>query len=181
MSECFPRRTIVRDMRLTALWKVWLLQAALILLVSSPAQVGILSSAGSGAIAPLAWGGVALYCVGIFFEWVGDWQLARFKAEPANEGKVMNAGLWRYTRHPNYFGDACAWWGIFAVAFSIDPGAVIWTVPGPLFLTFTLVKWSGAAMTEEGMRAKYGEEFVKYTRRTSAFVPLPPRTPGTSA
>ncbi len=112
---------------------------------------------------------------------MGDWQLARFKADPANEGAVMNSGLWRYTRHPNYFGDACAWWGIFAVAISIDPGAVIWTLPGPVFLTFTLVKWSGAAMTEEGMREKYGEEFVKYTRRTSAFIPLPPRTTGTSA
>ena len=62
----------------------------------------------------------------------------------------MKSGLWQYTRHPNYFGDACAWWGIFAVALGIDPGAVIWTLPGPLFLTFTLVKWSGAAMTEEG-------------------------------
>ncbi|MWV26608.1 DUF1295 domain-containing protein [Aurantiacibacter rhizosphaerae] len=159
---------------LTALWKVWLLQAALIMLVSSPAQVGILAASGAGAIGPLAWMGMALYCTGIFFEWVGDWQLARFKADPANQGKVMNTGLWRYTRHPNYFGDACAWWGIFAVALSIDFGAVIWTLPGPLFLTFTLVKWSGAAMTEDAMRDKYGEDFARYTRRTSAFIPLPP-------
>ncbi len=160
----------------TALWKVFLLQGVLIMLVSSPAQVGIHAAADPQPMPAFAWSGVALYLVGIFFEWVGDWQLARFKADPANEGKVMDKGLWRYTRHPNYFGDACAWWGIFIVAMTIAPGAVIWTLPGPLFLTFTLVKWSGAAMTEKGMRDKYGKDFADYTRRTSAFIPLPPRT-----
>ncbi|MGB3796454.1 MAG: DUF1295 domain-containing protein [Alteraurantiacibacter sp.] len=164
---------------LTALWKVWLLQAALIMLVSSPAQVGILAGNGVDRLSPLAWAGIALYLVGIAFEWVGDWQLARFKSDPANDGKVMKSGLWRYTRHPNYFGDACAWWGIFAVALSIAP-AVIWTLPGPIFLTFTLIKWSGAAMTEKGMRNKYGEEFAQYTQRTSAFVPMPPKSPAKS-
>ena len=88
------------------------------MLVSSPAQVGILSSTGSGGCPARMGRRGAVWC-GIFFEWVGDWQLARFKADPANEGAVMKSGLWRYTRHPNYFGDACAWWGIFAVAFSI--------------------------------------------------------------
>ncbi|RIV83886.1 DUF1295 domain-containing protein [Aurantiacibacter zhengii] len=161
---------------ITALWKVFLLQGALIMLVSSPAQVGILAAYSEQPLSNWAWAGVALYLVGIFFEWVGDWQLARFKADPDNEGKVMDKGLWRYTRHPNYFGDACAWWGIFTVAMTIAPGAVIWTLPGPLFLTFTLVKWSGAAMTEKGMRNKYGKDFADYTRRTSAFIPLPPRT-----
>lgn len=158
----------------TALWKVFLLQGVLIMLVSSPAQVGILDAANPQPIPALAWAGVALYLVGIFFEWVGDWQLDRFKADPVNAGKVMDKGLWRYTRHPNYFGDACAWWGIFIAAMAIAPGAVIWTLPGPLFLTFTLVKWSGAAMTEKGMRNKYGDAFADYTKRTSAFIPLPP-------
>ncbi len=155
----------------TALWKVWLLQAVLILLVSSPAQLGILASDTAQTPGPLAWAGIALYALGLCFEWLGDWQLARFKADPANRGRVMDRGLWRYTCHPNYFGDACVWWGIWLVAMSVSPQAVIWTLPGPLFLTFTLVKWSGAAMTEAGMREKYGAEFADYVRRTPAFVP----------
>lgn len=160
---------------MAALKKVFLLQAALILLVSSPAQVGILAAWEGQYLPLLGWPGIALYAVGLFFEWVGDWQLARFKADPSNEGKVMDEGLWRYTRHPNYFGDACVWWGIFIVALSIAPGAVIWTLPGPLFLTFTLVKWSGAGMTEDAMRDKYGEDFARYAERTSAFIPAPPK------
>ncbi|RJY09379.1 DUF1295 domain-containing protein [Aurantiacibacter aquimixticola] len=161
---------------LTSLWKVWLLQAALIMLVSSPAQVGILA-ASDAPITAWALPGIALYLLGIFFEWVGDWQLARFKADPSNEGKVMNEGLWRYTRHPNYFGDACAWWGIWLVAASVDLSAALWTLPGPIFLTFTLVKWSGAAMTEDAMDEKYGDDFARYKRRTSAFIPMPPKEP----
>merc|ERR1712173_336529 len=94
-----------------ALTKIWLGQAFLLFLVSSPAQLGILSSEAPAPLAGTAWAGVALYLVGITFEWLGDWQLARFKADPANKGEVMDEGLWRYTRHPNYFGDACAWWG----------------------------------------------------------------------
>ncbi|WP_120077357.1 DUF1295 domain-containing protein [Aurantiacibacter odishensis] len=160
---------------LTALWKVFLLQGVLIMVVSSPAQVGILAAGDRIGLPDLAWAGIALYAVGLFFEWVGDWQLARFKADPANKGKVMDKGLWRYTRHPNYFGDACVWWGIFIVALSIAPGAVIWTLPGPLFLTFTLVKWSGAGMTEAAMRDKYGEDFAAYVERTSGFIPRPPK------
>jgi len=159
---------------ITALWKVFLLQGVLIMLVSSPAQVGILASEYDQPLPHWAWAGIALYLVGLFFEWVGDWQLARFKADPANEGKVMDHGLWRYTRHPNYFGDACVWWGIWLTAMSVAPSAVLWTLPGPLFLTFTLVKWSGAAMTEKGMADKYGRGFAAYVRRTSAFLPLPP-------
>lgn len=158
-----------------ALTKVFLLQTALIMLVSSPAQIGILAAREGQSLWFWAWPGIALYAVGLFFEWVGDWQLARFKADPANEGEVMDEGLWRYTRHPNYFGDACAWWGIFIVAMSIAPGAVIWTLPGPVFLTFTLVKWSGAGMTEDAMHGKYGESFARYVRRTPAFIPGPPK------
>jgi steroid 5-alpha reductase family enzyme len=158
-----------------ALWKVFALQGALIMLVSSPMQVGILAAEPGQLLGPWAWPGLALYAVGMVFEVLGDWQLARFKADPANAGKVMDKGLWRYTRHPNYFGDACAWWGVWLVALSVAPAAVVWTLPGPLFLTFTLVKWSGAAMTEAGMHEKYGAEFADYVRRTPAFVPWLPR------
>src|SRR3546814_6481668 len=94
---------------IAALTKVWLMQAVLLFMVSSPAQVGILAGRNEAPLTGLALAGLALYLVGIFFEWVGDWQLARFKADPANAGKVLDTGLLRYTRHPNYFGDFAAW------------------------------------------------------------------------
>ena len=147
----------------------------LLFAVSSPAQVGVLASDGARDIPLLAWAGFALWLVGIAFEWTGDEQLAQFKADPANRGKVMDRGLWRYTRHPNYFGDACAWWGITLAAFAADWQAALWTLPGPVFLTFTLVRWSGAAMTERGMAEKYGDDFAGYVRRTPAFVPWFPK------
>ena len=159
---------------LSALFKIWLGQALLLFLVSSPAQVGILAAGEDSGITGLAWIGLALYLVGIFFEWVGDWQLAKFKADPANKGEVMDKGLWRYTRHPNYFGDACAWWGIWLVTASISWDIALWTVAGPIFLTFTLVKWSGVALLEKGLKhSRPGYE--EYKKRTSAFIPLPPK------
>ena len=160
---------------LAALVKVWLGQAVLLFLVSSPAQLGILGAAAPAHFTPLAWSGLALYGVGIFFEWVGDWQLAQFKADPANEGEVLDTGLWRYTRHPNYFGDACAWWGIWLVCAAVDPWLALYTVAGPIFLTFTLTKWSGAALLENGMKKKRGDKYADYIERTSAFVPWPPK------
>lgn len=161
-----------------ALTKVWLMQAVLLFLVSSPAQVGILVSGDPAPITPLAWVGVAIYLVGIFFEWVGDWQLARFKADPANHGKVLDTGLWRYTRHPNYFGDFAAWWGIWLVCASAGWDYALYTVAGPLFLSFTLTKWSGVALLEKGMDRTKGDKYADYKRRTSAFIPLPPKSPG---
>lgn len=158
----------------TTLTKIWLGQAVLLFLVSSPAQAGILAAGGENRLTVLAIVGTVLYLVGIFFEWVGDWQLARFKANPANKDLVMDRGLWRYTRHPNYFGDACAWWGIWLVASGISWEVALWTVAGPIFLTFTLIKWSGAALLEKGMKhSRPGYE--EYKRRTSAFVPMPPK------
>lgn len=158
-----------------ALTKVWLMQALLLFLVSSPAQVGILASSEPAPLTALAWAGVAVYLVGIFFEWVGDWQLARFKANPANEGKVLDGGLWRYTRHPNYFGDFAAWWGIWLVCASAGWDYALYTVAGPLFLSFTLTRWSGVALLEKGMDRSKGDRYADYKRRTSAFIPLPPR------
>ena len=157
-----------------ALTKIWLGQAVLLFLVSSPAQVGILASDEATEAGLLTLAGIALYLVGIFFEWVGDWQLSRFKADPANKGEVMDKGLWHYTRHPNYFGDACVWWGIWLVVASVSLEVALWTVAGPIFLTFTLVKWSGAALLEKSMKhTRPGYE--EYKQRTSAFVPLPPK------
>lgn len=160
---------------IAALTKVWLGQAVLLFLVSSPAQVGILAAGAMDTLAPLAWAGMALYAIGIFFEWTGDWQLAQFKADPKNQGRILDTGLWRYTRHPNYFGDACAWWGIWLVTASVGWEWALYTVAGPIFLTFTLTKWSGAALLEAGMKKKRGDAYADYVRRTSPFFPRPPK------
>lgn len=160
-----------------ALTKIFLGQAVLLFMVCLPAQLGILSSAEPAAILPLAWAGLALWCAGMFFEVVGDWQLKQFKADPGNEGAVMDKGLWRYTRHPNYFGDACVWWGIWLAAASLGWEIAAWSVIGPIFLTFTLTKWSGAPLLEGGMR-KRRPKYAEYIERTSGFIPMPPKKTG---
>lgn len=159
-----------------ALYKVWLMQAVLLFLVSSPAQVGILAASDPAPIGPLAWFGIAVFLIGIFFEWVGDWQLSRFKADPANDGKVLDTGLWRYTRHPNYFGDFMAWWGIWFVCACVGLEYAAYTIAGPIFLTFTLTKWSGVTLLEKGMDKSKGDKYADYKRRTSAFFPMPPKS-----
>jgi len=158
-----------------ALTRVWLMQAVLLFVVSSPAQVGILASPEPSPITPLGWAGFALWCVGVFFEWVGDWQLARFKADPANKGYVLDTGLWRYTRHPNYFGDFCAWWGIWLTCASAGWEYAAATVIGPLFLSYTLTSWSGVPLLEKNLHKTKGNKYAVYERRTSAFFPWPPR------
>ncbi len=158
-----------------ALTRVWLMQAVLLFMVSSPAQVGIIASGDPAPITPLAWGGFALWSVGVFFEWVGDWQLSRFRANPANKGHVLDTGLWRYTRHPNYFGDFCAWWGIWLTCAAAGWGYAAATVIGPIFLSFTLTKWSGVPLLEKGLNKTKGNKYAVYERRTSAFFPMPPQ------
>ena len=149
-------------------------QAVLLFLTCLPAQLGVLASPAPAPLGPLAWAGLALWSVGVFFEWVGDWQLARFRADPASKGKVLDSGLWRYTRHPNYFGDTCAWWGIWLAAAEAGWMVAAVSVIGPLFLTFTLTKWSGKPLLEKGM-AKRRPEYAAYVERTSGFVPWPPK------
>ncbi|MEC9109637.1 MAG: DUF1295 domain-containing protein, partial [Pseudomonadota bacterium] len=109
---------------------------------------------------------------GTLFETVGDLQLVRFKRNPENQGQVMDRGLWRYTRHPNYFGDACAWWGIWLVAAETSTG--LWSVVGPMLLTWTLAKWSGAP-TIEGKMTRTKPGYADYVARTSGFVPWFPK------
>ncbi len=173
------RRMLAKDREqgrfaVAALTKVFLGQSVLLFIVSSPAQYGILEAGSLTPLSGLALVGAALWLVGILFEWVGDWQLARFKADPANAGQVMDRGLWRYTRHPNYFGDACVWWGIWIAAASAGWWVAAATVIGPLFLTFTLTRWSGAPLLEGGMK-KSRPGYAAYKARTSAFFPLPPK------
>ena len=152
-----------------ALWKVYGLQAAIAWLVSLPVQVALFVPRPPG---PLCWAGTALWAVGLSFEAVGDWQLTRFRADPANRGTVLDHGLWRYTRHPNYFGDACVWWGLFLCAADTPLGWA--TVLSPLAMTYLLVNGSGKPMLERQLKeAKPG--YAEYVARTSGFLPLPPR------
>jgi steroid 5-alpha reductase family enzyme len=151
-----------------ALRKVFLLQAGLIWLISVPVQAGMFERGGPGW---LVYGGLAVWACGLAFEGIGDWQLARFKADPASRGTVMDRGLWRYTRHPNYFGDACVWWGLFLISCGSWLGLL--TIYAPVLMTFLLAAGSGKPITEERLSARPG--YAEYVRRTSGFVPLPPR------
>ncbi|GHJ43778.1 membrane protein [Catellatospora sp. TT07R-123] len=153
-----------------ALRMVYLLQAAVMLFISLPVQFAQYDAA------PPDWWlapGVALWAVGLFFEAVGDAQLVRFTADPANRGKVLDTGLWRYTRHPNYFGDTCVWWGLWLLA-AAGGWAGAATVLSPLLMTWLLVARTGKPLLEAGLvrrRPGYGA----YIDRTSGFIPLPPR------
>ncbi|MDT9013758.1 DUF1295 domain-containing protein [Novosphingobium sp. APW14] len=157
-----------------ALTKVFAPQAVLLYLTCLPAQLGVLVSPEPAAIGPLALAGATLWLVGMVFEAVGDAQLKAFRADPASKGKVLDTGLWRYTRHPNYFGDCCVWWGIWLAAASAGPWIALASLPGPLFLTFTLTKWSGKPLLEKGL-AKTRPGYADYVARTSGFIPWPPR------
>ncbi len=149
-------------------------QAVLLFLTCLPAQLGILASGTPAAIGPLGWAGAALWLTGMVFEVVGDAQLKAFRANPANQGKVLDTGLWRYTRHPNYFGDTCVWWGIWLVAAEAGTGVALASLIGPVFLTFTLTRWSGKPLLEKGL-AKSRPGYAEYVARTSGFIPWPPR------
>ncbi len=115
--------------------------------------------------------GVLVWLVGFYFEAAGDLQLARFKADPANSGRVMDRGVWRFTRHPNYFGDAAQWWGFWLLAAAAQGGW--WTFISPLLMTFFLLRVSGVALLEKTLNTRPGYE--EYVRRTSAFIPWFPR------
>jgi steroid 5-alpha reductase family enzyme len=156
------------NFRTKALWRVFGIQALLAWVISIP----LFGAVGSNA--PLGWldyAGIALWAIGFIFEAGGDWQLSRFLKNPENRGQVMNRGLWRYTRHPNYFGDFCIWWGFYLLA--LGAGAW-WTFYGPLLMTGLLLKVSGVALLEKDI----GERrpgYADYIRRTNAFFPGPPK------
>jgi steroid 5-alpha reductase family enzyme len=156
---------------LYALRSIYLLQGALAFVIAAPIMVGGFEAHTVGFI---AWIGVALWIVGVFFEAVGDAQMERWRADPAHKGKVIDVGLWRYTRHPNYFGDACVWWGIFLVAADSWPGVL--TLPAPVLMTLLLTKGSCARILEKHMSQREGWD--EYAARTSMFMPLPPKRRG---
>jgi steroid 5-alpha reductase family enzyme len=154
---------------LVSLGTVFLLQGSLLWIVSLPLQAA--AARASDALGPLDLAGAALWAAGFLFEAVGDWQLARFRADPANRGKVMDRGLWALTRHPNYFGDATLWWGLGLLG--VAAGAP-WTLAGPVLMTFLLLKVSGVALLEKDIAGRR-PEYRAYAARTSAFVPWFPR------
>jgi steroid 5-alpha reductase family enzyme len=170
-----PRYGKMRAERPGSFWwysylQVFLLQALLLWLVSAP----IAGAVGGGSGHELgAWDfiGLAVWLFGFFWEVVGDMQLALFKRDPANRGRVMDKGLWRYSRHPNYFGEAVLWWGTWLVAAGAHG---YWSVYGPVLITVLLLRVSGVTLLEKNLaRSKPGYE--EYKARTSSFVPWPPR------
>ena len=150
-------------------FQVFMLQGIFMLIISSP-LVLVNRSPESGLTLLDALGGI-LWFIGFLFEAVGDYQLKRFKQKPESKGKIMTTGLWKYARHPNYFGEATLWWGIWLIALSVDSG---WAaIISPLTISFLLLKVSGVKMIEK----KYAgnEEFAAYARRTSPFFPWFPK------
>lgn len=167
-----PRYQAMRAARGASWWWksffiVFVLQGALMWVVSLPLQAAV---AHGGALTPFDGLAAAVVACGVFFEAVGDLQLARFKANAANRGRVMDVGLWRFTRHPNYFGDFLVWWGLYGVALA---AGAWWTVVSPLVMSVLLMRVSGVTLLEQSLKARPGYE--DYVRRTSAFFPRPPR------
>ena len=162
---------------LYALRKVYLTQGVVLWIVSLPvqlAQYGIGDTLLAGTEVA-AWLGLLAWLVGFVFETVGDAQLKAFRADPANRGQVLDRGLWRYTRHPNYFGDACVWWGLTLLALHHLPGLV--SVLSAVLMTFLLARGTGAKLLESTIGDRR-PGYADYIARTSGFVPLPPRRTG---
>jgi steroid 5-alpha reductase family enzyme len=154
-----------------SLFSVFALQGMLMWVVSLGVQLGQVPD--DPELGILAVVGITVWAVGLFFEAVGDAQLARFKSDPANAGAVMDTGLWRYTRHPNYFGDACVWWGITLVAAESGLGAI--GVVGAVVMTVLLRRVSGVTLLERSL-VERRPGYAAYVARTSTFFPRPPRT-----
>lgn len=154
-------------------FKVFLLQGFLMWIISAPLLAAQISPA-PAKLTLLDFGAVSVWFIGFFFEAAGDWQMARFKANPANKGKVLNTGVWRYTRHPNYFGDAAQWWGYYLVAAAASGG--FWTIFSPILMTTLLLRVSGVALLERTLK-ETKPQYKEYIETTSAFVPWFPRKP----
>lgn len=154
---------------IVSLGTVFLLQGALLLAVSLPVLAAVTGPA--TPLGPLDLAGVLLFAFGLAFEAVADAQLARFKADPASRGRVMDRGLWRLTRHPNYFGDATLWWGLGLLGAA---AGAPWTLASAALMTFLLVRVSGVALLEKDI-AERRPEYRDYVARTSAFLPWFPK------
>jgi len=170
-----PRYRAMRDRHGSAfgrvsLFTVFWLQGVILWLVSAPVLGAVLGDRGWS---PLGAAGLLTALVGISLEAVADGELRRFRADPDNRGRVLDVGLWRYSRHPNYFGNAVLWWGIYLIA--VEAGAA-WTIFGPMLMTALLLWVSGVRLLERGLRSTRAG-YAEYARRTSAFVPWFPGEP----
>jgi steroid 5-alpha reductase family enzyme len=153
---------------LKSLYLIFGLQGTLAWIISLPLLAAI---AAPRPITMLDYAGVALWVLGFGFESVGDWQLARFKSAATNGGRVMDQGLWRYTRHPNYFGDCCIWWGFYLIGLAAGGW---WAIVGPLLMSFLLLRVSGVTLLERDI-SKRRPGYRDYMLRTNAFFPGPPK------
>ena len=149
--------------------QIYMLQGVLLVIVSVP--VIFINASTTTRFSWVDFAGVAIWLFGICFEAIGDWQLLRFVRNPANKGVLMTSGLLHYSRHPNYFGEVTLWWGIYLMTLSIPNGWL--TIIGPLTITFLILKVSGIPMLEKHYEGR--ADFEEYKRRTSAFLPLPPK------
>jgi steroid 5-alpha reductase family enzyme len=152
-------------------FKVFLLQGILLWIISAP----LLAAQFKSRPAHLTWIdtlAIPVWLIGFFFEAVGDWQLARFKANPSNKGKVLDTGVWRTTRHPNYFGDATQWWAYYLIALAAGGW---WTIFSPLIMTTLLLRVSGVTLLEKTLKAEK-PGYKEYVERTSEFIPWFPRS-----
>ena len=156
---------------IVSLFTVFGLQGVLMWFIGLPIALALVA-AEPDTITPIDNIGAVIFLIGFAFEAIGDWQLARFKANPENDGQVMDRGLWRYTRHPNYFGDALLWWGLYLTAAATPYGR--WAILSPIVMTFFLMKVSGVPMLERRME-KTRPKYADYTKRTSSFIPWPPK------
>jgi steroid 5-alpha reductase family enzyme len=147
-----------------SLYLVFGLQALLAWVISLPLLGATLNP---GPLGVLDWAGAALWLVGLCFEAGADWQLARFKSDPANQDKVMDRGFWRYTRHPNYFGDFCIWWGFYLIAAG---AGAWWTIPGPMVMSLLLLRVSGVTLLEQDIEERR-PDYARYKQRTNVFFP----------
>ena len=152
---------------MVSLFSVFWLQGVILLIVSLPLQLALGSTQDLNAIDLF---GLLIFLTGFIFESVGDFQLSRFKSDVANKGKVFDRGLWRYSRHPNYFGDFLVWWGFYLLALG---AGYEWSIISPLLMSFLLLKVSGVALLEKSLQKKT-EGYNSYYQRTSAFFPMPP-------
>ncbi|MCU0357014.1 MAG: DUF1295 domain-containing protein [Cyclobacteriaceae bacterium] len=150
--------------------QVFLLQGFFLYIIALPVMLINLSDTFSFNWISLT--GVIIWCIGFYFESAGDYQLKQFKSDPANAGKIITTGLWKYTRHPNYFGDAVQWWGFFLMALPYLNGWM--TVVSPLLMTYLLRYVSGVPMLERKYKGR--ADFEAYALKTSPFFPMPPKS-----
>jgi steroid 5-alpha reductase family enzyme len=151
-------------------FQVFLLQGTLMWLISSP-LLGAQYNSAAKNLNIFDYTGITIWFIGFLFEAGGDFQLARFKSDPSNKGKILNTGFWRYTRHPNYFGDSAVWWGYGLI--SIAAGSYLAAL-GSVLMTALIIKISGVALLERSLKEQK-PQYLEYTKRTSAFIPWFPK------